>query len=178
MEYATTDDQGALYVAGEEKRDLIKIDARTNAVLARWPTPDCASPHGLALDRTGRRLFMGCINQEMMVVDADTGRVVAQAPIGKGSDAIAFDPVRKRVFSSNGADGTITVFQELSPDVYQALEPIQTAVSGRTMDVDPRSGRLFVMAADTDPPAAPGLRPRPRPGTLKMMMFDPVKISP
>ena len=175
MEYATSDDRGTLYVAGEEKRDLIKIDARTNTVVARWATPDCASPHGLALDRANRRLFMGCINQQMMVVDADTGRVVAKLPIGKGSDAIAFDPGRKRVFSSNGVDGAVSVFQETSPDSYQALDTIKTEVSGRTMDVDPESGRLFVLAADTDPPATPGARPRPRPGTLRMMIFDPIK---
>jgi DNA-binding beta-propeller fold protein YncE len=174
MEYATTDDQGTLYVAGVEKKDLLKIDARTNAVVARWPTPDCTSPHGLALDRKNRRLFMGCVNLKMMVVDADTGNVVAELPIGKGSDAIAFDPERKRVFSSNGIDGTITVFQETSADAYQPMEAIKTAVSGRTMDVDPKTGRLFVLAADTDPPATPGARPRPRPGTLRMMIFDPV----
>jgi DNA-binding beta-propeller fold protein YncE len=175
MEYATTDDQGTLYVAGVEKKDLLKIDARTNAVVARWPTPDCTSPHGLALDRKNRRLFMGCVNLKMMVVDADTGNVVAELPIGKGSDAIAFDPERKRVFSSNGIDGTITVFQETSADAYQPMEAIKTAVSGRTMDVDPKTGRLFVLAADTDPPATPGARPRPRPGTLRMMIFDPVE---
>jgi DNA-binding beta-propeller fold protein YncE len=175
MEYARSDDQGTLYVAGVEKKDLLKIDARTNAVVARWPTPDCTSPHGLALDRKSRRLFMGCVNLKMMVVDADTGNVVAELPIGKGSDAIAFDPERKRVFSSNGIDGTITAFQETSPDAYQPMEAIKTAVSGRTMDVDPKTGRLFVLAADTDPPATPGARPRPRPGTLRMMIFDPVE---
>jgi DNA-binding beta-propeller fold protein YncE len=174
MEYARSDDQGTLYVAGVEKKDLLKIDARTNAVVARWPTPDCTSPHGLALDRKSRRLFMGCVNLKMMVVDADTGNVVAELPIGKGSDAIAFDPERKRVFSSNGIDGTITVFQETSPDAYQPMEAIKTALGGRTMDVDPKTGRLFVLAADTDPPPTPGARPRPRPGTLKMMIFDPV----
>jgi DNA-binding beta-propeller fold protein YncE len=173
MEYGVGDDQGVVYVAGEEKRDLLKIDARTNTVAARWATPDCASPHGLALDRVGRRLFMGCVNGLMMVVDADSGRVVAKLPIGKGSDAVAWDATRKRAFSSNGVDGTITVYQQTSPDAYKALEPIGTAVSGRTMAVDPQSGRLFVLAADTDPPAAPGGRARPRPGTLKLMLLDP-----
>ena len=175
MEYPVSDDHGVLYVAGEEKSDLLKIDARTNAVVARWPTPDCKSPHGLALDRANHRLFMGCVNLQMMVVDARDGHLVAKLPIGKGSDAVAFDPKRKRVFSSNGFDGTITVYQQTGADSYLALEPVKTAVSGRTMDVDPETGRLFVLAADVDPPAAPGARPRPRPGTLRMMMFDPAK---
>jgi len=175
MEYATSDERGFVYVAGAEKRDLLKIDARTNTVVARWLTPDCAVPHGLALDRAGRRLFMGCINAKMMVVDADNGRVVIELPIGRGSDAIAYDPVRRRVFSPNGVDGTLTIFQQTSPDTYQALETIPTLVSGRTMAVDPASGRLFIVAADTDPNPTPGGRPRPRPGTTRVLMLDPVE---
>jgi DNA-binding beta-propeller fold protein YncE len=174
MEFAVGDGEGVVYVAGEERRDLLKIDARTNTVVARWATPDCASPHGLAFDRAGRRLFMGCVNSLMMVVDADSGRVVAKLPIGSGSDAVAWDPKRKRAFSSNGRDGTITVYQQTSPDAYRPLEPVSTAVSARTMAVDPQTGRLFVLAADTDPPATPGGRPRPRSGSLKLLLLDPV----
>jgi DNA-binding beta-propeller fold protein YncE len=175
MEYATSDERGFVYVAGVENRDLLKIDAHTNAVVARWPTPDCAAPHGLAMDRAGRRLFMGCINAKMMVVDADTGRVVVELPIGRGSDAIAYDPTRHRVFSPNGVDGTLSIFQQTSPDAYEALDTIATLVSGRTMTVDPATGRLFIVAADTDPNPKPGGRPRPRPGTTRVLMLDPVK---
>jgi YVTN family beta-propeller protein len=174
MEYATSDDQGFVYVAGVEKSDLVKIDARTNMVVAHWSTPDCARPHGLAMDRVGRRLFMGCVNSLMMVVDADSGRVVAKLPIGKGSDAIAYDPKRKRVFSPNGVDGTITIYQQTSPDTYQPLETLSTAVSGRTMAVDPATGRVYIAAAETDPNPTPGGRPHARPGTTKVMIFDPV----
>jgi DNA-binding beta-propeller fold protein YncE len=173
MEYATSDDSGFVYVAGVEKNDLLKIDARTNAVVARWPTPDCARPHGLAIDKIGRRLFMGCVNSRMMVVDADDGRVVAKLPIGRGSDAIAYDPKRKRVFSPNGVDGTLTVYQQNSSDGYQPLETIPTVVSGRTMAVDPTSGRLFIVSAETDPNPSPGGRPLVRPGTTRVMIFDP-----
>jgi YVTN family beta-propeller protein len=173
MEYATSDDQGFVYVAGVEKSDLLKIDAHTNIVVARWPTPDCSKPHGLAIDKVGHRLFMGCVNSTMMVVDADSGRVVAKLPIGRGNDAIAFDPKRKRVFSSNGVDGTVSVYQQTAPDAYQPLETIATAVSGRTMTVDPTSGRLFIVAAETDPSPTPGGRPRARPGTTRVMIFDP-----
>ena len=175
MEYGAADGRGLVYVAGNGNKDLLRIDARTDAITARWPTPDCTSPHGLAYDPAGRRLFMGCVNAKLMVVDATSGRVVTELAIGRGSDAVAFDPKRRRVFSSNGLDGTITVYQQRTPDAYEALAPVTTAVSGRTMDVDPATGRLFVAAAQTDPPATPGGRPRPRPGTLSLMMFDPVR---
>jgi DNA-binding beta-propeller fold protein YncE len=173
MEYAAADDRGTIYVAGEANSDIIRIDARTNTVTARWPTPDCTSPHGLAIDKAAHRLFMGCINKMLMVVDADNGHVIAELPIGKGNDAVAVDPVRKRVFSSNGGDGTISVYQQTAPDTYAALDPIVTAISGRTMSIDPVSGRLFVAVADTDPNPVPGKRPIVRPGTLRLLFIDP-----
>ena len=174
LEYPVADGRGAIYVAGEEKGDLVRVDTRTNQVTARWPAPGCNSPHGLAYDGADRRLFMGCANAVMAVMDADTGRVVATLPIGRGNDAVAWDPVRRRAFSSNGVDGIITVYQRTAPDRYRALEPIRTAVSGRTMTIDETTGRLFVAAADTMPNPTPGGRPRPVPGTLRVLVFDPL----
>ncbi len=173
MEYAVGAD-GAVFIAGVEKKDLIKIDSHSNTVVARWPTPDCERPHGLAVDGKSHRAFIGCVNAKMMVVDTRSGHVVAELAIGNGNDAVAFDPVRRRVFSSNGRDGTISVYQEVSPDHYEALETIKTVVSGRTMDVDPQTGRLFVPAADIDPASPAGQRPRMIPGSARVLMFDPV----
>jgi DNA-binding beta-propeller fold protein YncE len=174
LEYAAPDGRGAVFIAGNKNRDVVKIDVRAGKVVAQWPIADCASPHGLAVDAKNHRVFIGCTNAQMMVVNADTGAIVVKLPIGHGSDAVAFDPKRHRVFSSNGLDGTITIYQQTSPDAYQALEPIKTQVSGRTMDVDPATGRLYVAAAETLPPAAPGARPKAQPGTLKLMIFAPV----
>lgn len=174
LEYPVADGRGSIYVAGEEKGDLVRVDVRTNRVTAHWAAPGCTSPHGLAYDDADRRLFMGCANAVMAVMDADTGRVLATLPIGRGNDAVAWDPVRRRAFSSNGVDGTVTVYQRTARDRYEALEPIRTAVSGRTMTVDSATGRLFVAAADTTPNPTPGGRARVAPGTLRVLVFDPL----
>lgn len=165
---------GAIFISGAGGKDLIKVDPRTNTVAAHWPTPDCERPHGLAVDGRSHRAFMGCVNAKLMVVDTRSGKLVAELNIGKGNDAVAFDPTRKRVFSSNGRDGTISVYQEVTPDKYEPLEDIKTVVSGRTMDVDPVTGRLFVPAADQDPASVPGQRPKMVPGSARVLMFDPV----
>ena len=173
LEYGVADGHGSIYVSGEGNKDMLKIDARTNKLVGRWATPDCTSPHGIAVDARSRRAFMGCANKLMMVVDTTSGRVVAELPIGQGNDAVAFDPVRKRVFSSNGRDGTITAYQQVTPDRYEALPLIQTVVSARTMSVDPKTGRLFVAGADTSPNPAPQGRPIVKPGSLRLMIFEP-----
>ncbi len=173
LEYAVADGQGDIFVAGEANGDVLKIDARTNRIVGRWPALGCTSPHGIAVDVRTHRAFLGCKNSVMLVVDTITGRKVAQLPIGKGNDAVAFDPVRKRVFSSNGVDGTVTAYQQVSPDRYVQLAPIRTMVSARTMSVDPATGRLFVAGADVDPSPASAGRPRIRPGTLKLLILTP-----
>ena len=133
--------------------------------------PDCTKPHGLALDPVNHRVFVGCINAKLVVLDSRDGHVVASLPIGRGNDAVAWDPNRRRVFSSNGVDGTISVIQQDGPDRYRALEPIATRVSGRTMTVDPVTGRLFAAAADMVADGSP--RGHARPGSLALLMFDP-----
>ena len=173
LEFAVADGHGAIYVAGTQNGDMLKIDARSNRITGRWATPGCTSPHGIAVDSTGHRAFMGCSNNVMMVVDTSSGRTVAKLAIGGGSDAVAFDPVRRRVFSSNGSDGTISAYQQVSGDKYVELAPIRTVEGARTMAVDPATGRLFVAAADNEPSANPGGRPQVKPGTLRLLVFKP-----
>jgi YVTN family beta-propeller protein len=181
MEYAQPGNDGKVYVNGAEKKEIVRIDVKSNTVDAHWPIPGCTSPHGLAIDTAAHRLFVTCVNKVMTVVDAANGAVVATLPIGQGTDAAAFDPGRKRAFSSNG-DGTLTVVAEKGPNAFQVAETVPTRVTGRTMGIDPASGRLFIAAADIDPNAkpAPGPngrpgRPQPIKGSLKLLFLDPVR---
>ena len=166
---------GRIFVEGAEKREVLVIDARSNKVAARWPIPACANPHGVAFDPAGHRLFASCVNGQMVVLNTDSGAVVATVPIGRGPDSTAWDPKRRLAFSSNGLDGNISVISQKTPDSYVALAPIPTALSARTMAIDPASGRLYVAALDVTPSATPGARPTPKPGTLRLMFYDPVK---
>lgn len=169
LEYAVVS-EGRAYVAGKGKGDVVVVDPANAAVVSHWSLPDCVKPHGIAADGKGHRIFVGCLNAKMVVIDSRAGRVVATLPIGGGSDAVAWDPVRRRVFSSNGGDGTITVVQQETPDRYRELDPIRTKAGGRTMAVDSLTGRLFVAAG------APATATPPRrivPGSLSLMMFDP-----
>lgn len=179
LEYAVADGRGALYVAGAGNKDVVRIDTRTNTVTDHWPIEDCTSPHGVAIDTAASRLFVSCVNAILVVVNTNRRlrgegeREVASVPIGRGTDAAAFDPARKLVFSSNGLDGTLSVIREVTPDAYVPAATINTAVSGRTMGIDPRSGRIYIVAAGTDPSPMPGGRPVPRRGTLKLLFLDP-----
>ena len=179
LEYAVSGENGKLYVDGAENSEIVRIDTTTNKVDAHWKMAGCTSPHGLAIDQISHRLFASCANAVLTVVNADNGAIIATLPIGQGTDGAAFDPVRKRIFSSNN-DGTISVFHEDSPQNFKFLGSIHTAVTGKNMTIDPVSGRLFVAIGDVDPnaPVKPGPngrpgRPKPLPGSMKILFLDP-----
>ncbi len=177
LEAGVADGQGAVFVNGEEKHEIVKVDAKTNTIVARWPMPNCKQPHGLAMDTQTRRLFATCVNQTMVVVNADTGGTVASVPIGRFSDGAAFDPVRKLAFSSNG-DGTLSVIKEIDPRHFESVATVKTELGARTMTIDPKTGRLFLVGAKVEketPPKSPGGRPHITyvPGSLELLYFDP-----
>ena len=186
LEYAVPGDSGHLYVNGVTHHEIFRIDTATNRVDGAWPMPECRGPHGLAFDAKTHRLFSSCSNARLVVVDAENGAVVASVPIGRGTDADRFDPQRRLIFSSNGFDGTLSVIREVNADTFVPVATVKTALSGRTMELDPASGRVFVAAAHTTPQALQaffaafrsGKRPKGSPFTpnsLRLLFFDPAR---
>jgi hypothetical protein len=113
------------------------------------------------MDPDPSRLLATCANNVMVAVDADSGANVATLPIGSSTDGAAFDPIRKLIFSSNG-DGTLSVIEEKDAQMLVLSDTIKTFPGARTMEIDPETGRLFLVAADVekiDPPAKAGGRP-------------------
>ena len=165
-EFGVADGRGRLYVNLEDKGEELAIDSQALKIVARWKMGPCEEPSGLAIDREHRRLFAGCRNQVMVVMDADTGKLVGTVPIGRGVDANAFDPGTQLAFSSNG-DGTLTVVHEDSPDKFSVPENVKTQRGARTMALDPKTHNVFLVTAEfgSAPPPTPE-QPRPRPTIL------------
>jgi DNA-binding beta-propeller fold protein YncE len=176
-EYAAADGRGHVYANIEDKGQLAAIDSKTNKVTAHWPLTGCTSPHGLAVDASARRLFSSCANGKLIVMNADTGAIVATLPIGLGSDATAYDPSHHRIFSSNGGAGTLSVIAENSPGSYAAPVEIPTTHGARTMDVNPKTGRVYLVAADYTEDASIPVTDRRHfkvvPGSARLMFLDP-----
>lgn len=172
-EAAVADGHGRMFVDIEDQNALQAIDLKTRAVTAIWPLAGCDEPAGLAIDRAARRLFVGCHNQTLLVVDADSGKTVAQLPIGEGVDANAFDAERGLVFSSQG-DGTLSVIQAVPGGRYKARPTVATARGARTMALNPVEHEAYLVTAEFDeqPPAAGQTRPRRtmKPGTFSLLV--------
>ncbi|MCC3160172.1 YncE family protein [Hymenobacter sp. 15J16-1T3B] len=173
-EAGVADGKGRIFVNLEDTNEIVVFDAKTLVVKQRWSVAPGEEPSGLALDRKRHRLFSVCANEKAIVLDAQTGKVVAQVPIGKGVDGVVFDEVTQAAISSNG-EGTLTVIYADSPTSYRT-ETISSARGARTITQDPTTRRLYLSTAEFGPaPAATAEVPHPRPsvvpGTFKVLEF-------
>jgi DNA-binding beta-propeller fold protein YncE len=176
LEAGVTDGSGTLYVLGVDKHEVIRVAA--GGEIRRFVLDGCERPHGIALDAAKKIVFATCVNKKMVIVDGDTGRPLADVPIGGGSDGAVFDPKRGFAVSSNG-EGTLTVVHATDDGKFDVLATVPTLRSARTIAIDETSGRLFLPAADTDTDAtvAAGAPKRPtfKKGSTRLLIFTPTR---
>ncbi|MTJ82673.1 MAG: YncE family protein [Telmatospirillum sp.] len=166
-EFGAVDGTGALFVNVETTAEILRIDTRSLQITARWAMPGCQSPHGLALDFPGHRLYSGCANSRLAVVETAGGGVEALLPAGPNSDAVAIDPRRRIAYSSN-ADGTLSRTDIGGDGIPRPLAPQATPAGARRMTLDPDSGRLYLVFGQNG--ATPG---EIHPGGLSLLILDP-----
>src|ERR1700677_2941791 len=164
-EFPVADGKGTVFANIESKNEIVRFDAAARKITATWPLANCESPSGLAIDPAGRRLFAVCDGGKMAVVDANSGRTLANPSIGDGPDAARYDSKRKLAFSSNGG-GTLTIVDASKP-TYPVLQNLDTQRGARTMTLDTTTGRIYLATATFgDRPAPTAENPRPRPATV------------
>jgi len=161
-EFAASDGKGEIFVNIEDKSELAVIDPNKLEVKAKWPLAPCESPSGLSMDRKNRRLFVGCDNKMMAVVNADSGKVIATLPIGEGVDATTFDDETALAFASC-SEGVLTVIHEDSPDKFSVAENVPTQQGARTLALDAKTHNVFVVTAKFGPPPPSATTDNPRP---------------
>jgi DNA-binding beta-propeller fold protein YncE len=154
-EFAASDAKGGVFVNIEDKSELTSIDPNKLVVKQSWPLAPCTEPSGLAIDRKNGRLFVGCDNKMMAVVDTSSGKVLATPAIGEGVDATAYDEGTGLAFASCGQDGVLTVVKQESPDKYSVAENVPTQKSARTMALDTKTHNVYTVAAQFGPKPAP-----------------------
>jgi hypothetical protein len=175
-EFPVADGKGMIYDNIEDKNEIAAIDTQTLSVKARWPVVPGGTPVSMAMDRVHRRLFSGGRGPQMLVMmDADTGKVLQSLPISAGVDATVFEPETGLVFVST-REGKVHIFHEDSPDKLGEVETVKTEYGAKTMDIDPKTHNLFLTTADFGPAPAPtAARPHPNPapipGTFHVLIY-------
>ncbi len=175
-EFAVTDGKGMVFDNIEDTSELVAIDVKALEVKHRWPLAPGDGPSGLAIDPKQNRAFAVCGNKMMAVVDTTTGKLLGTPEIGSGPDAAGFDPTSGIAVSSNGQDGTMTLVHVGADGKPAVLGSVATQRGARTMTLDPRTHRIYLIAAkygELPAAAAGGGRRRPPivPGSTVVLVY-------
>ncbi len=175
-EFAAADPSvSRVYCNIEDKNQVVAIDTTKHEVANTWPIAPGAEASGMAIDPVHQRLFIGCHNKVMEMIDSGNGKVLATVPIATGVDANAFDPVTGLVFASCG-DGITTIAREDSADKMTVAQTLSTRRGARTMALDPVTHKIYLATADYEsqeeqPEGQPSRRPRMIPNTFKVLVY-------
>jgi YVTN family beta-propeller protein len=144
LEYAVADGAGNVFVCVEDKNEVVQIDSKANRVRAHWALAPGDEPTGLGMDLARQRLFAGCGNQKMVVLDSQTGKVLAAPAIGKGVDGVVYEPALGVALSANGKDGTVSVVKETSAGKFATIQTVKTLPGARTITVDAKTHAVLL----------------------------------
>jgi YVTN family beta-propeller protein len=170
-EFLAADGAGKVYVNLEDKDNVAVVDLKTRKVIAHWPVTPGGAPVGLAIDTTQHRLVIGCRKpQKMIVMSTESGKVLADLPIGAGVDATTISS--SEYFSSAG-DGTLTVVRTSSGGKCSVVQTVMTALGAKTMGIDNSTHKIYLPTADFEAVKAGGSgRPIAKPGTFKIIVVS------
>jgi YVTN family beta-propeller protein len=170
-EAAASDGKGKVYVNNTDKNEIDVIDAKTFRVVHSWPIAPGKDASGLAIDRATMRLFAGCDNKLLVVMDAGNGKVVKTLPIGDGCDAVSFDRRLMTIYASNG-DGTLTIIREQSANEFTIVGNLKTKEGARTNTVDQVSHTIYLPTGEFLPKKPDEYRPSLKPGTFQVLVVS------
>jgi DNA-binding beta-propeller fold protein YncE len=173
LEFAAAD-HDHVYVNVEDTGEIVVLDAHGWRATARWKLADCEEPSGLAIAESAGHVFTVCGNKKMLVLDAKNGAILAAVPTGDGTDAAAYDAALGNALASNG-EGTLSVVHRGADGKYKLAGNVPTQRGARTMALDTKSHRVFLVTADLGPPAEGQRRPSIVSGTFTLLVYEPAK---
>jgi len=150
LEGTAPDGEGSLFMALRDRNAVAKIDVAGRKLSALWKTEGCEQPTAVAYDRADRRVFIGCRGTKpvLAVMDAESGKVVGTWEIGRGNDGVVYDAEARRIYTSNGIDGNLVIYQKLDANTYRLAEAATTRPYARTMALDRKTKKVYLVTAE------------------------------
>ncbi|MCP4735974.1 MAG: YncE family protein [Bosea sp.] len=152
-EHAEADGAGNFYLAARDTEMVYRLDTKSLAVTASWPTPGCGQTNSVALDAANKRLMLGCrgnasTKPSFAVMNVETGAIVFSAEVGGGNDGVAFDAQLKRIFLTNGVNAVMNIFEQKDADHYAQVEALGTQAGVRSLALDPKTKTIYSVTAE------------------------------
>lgn len=150
LDGAAADGAGGMFVAERDRNAVLHVDVRQRRIVSEWKVTGCSEPTGLAYDSAHARIFVGCRGEHpvLAVLDAASGGVVAGLPIGRGNDGVIYDAGTRRIYTSNGVDANIVIYEQTDANHYRLADAPTTRPFARTMAFDTATKRIYLVTAE------------------------------
>jgi hypothetical protein len=175
-EFAVANGKGRVYinVEGDKASQIVAVDIASRKVVQKIPLKGCEGPTGLAYDQGNDLLISVCgDNGVTKFVHGAGGDESASIKVGKGADAVMFDPQRHLAFIPSAGNGTLSVIAVRSATDVAVVQTVTTQKGTRLGAVDTTSGRVYLPAAKFGPPMPPSPYPSVLPGTFEILIVAP-----
>jgi DNA-binding beta-propeller fold protein YncE len=134
-----------MYINNSATNSVEVIDRNERKIVETWPVTLAHMNVAMALDEANHRLFLGCRDGHLVVVDTQTGKELQALPITSGkTDDMVFDPATKRIYIATA--GAVDTYSQIDADHYQLLQTVQTSAGAKTARLVPEIHRYFVAA--------------------------------
>jgi DNA-binding beta-propeller fold protein YncE len=133
-----------IYINDKAKNSVVVVDRFKNRIVTTWPITLAKVNVTMALDEQRQRLFVGCRDGKLVVLDTNTGSELQSLPITPGVDDTIYDPATKRIYAIGG--GFVDVYDQITLDKYVSRGSIPTDSKAKTGRLVPQLNRLFVAA--------------------------------
>lgn len=171
-EFPQANGKGTIYVNIEDKSEIQQIDTKALTVTKSWSIAPAEGPSGLAIDIKHNQIF-SVTDGLMAVSDTKAGKLAQTAKIGDGPDAAAYDSTYGVALSSNGGDGSVSVVARKADGKFETIQTVPTQKGARTMALDEKTHKIYLISAEFGAPAAGSRRPSMKPGSAVIIVVGP-----
>ena len=120
------------------------LDRNKSALAATWPLPAGDTQNvAMALDEANHRLFVVTRKPgKLIVLNSDSGKVIADLPAVGFVDDMSYDPKQRRLYLAG--DQFVDVFEQKDPDHYALLAKIPGSFRAKTGILVPELNRYYL----------------------------------
>jgi DNA-binding beta-propeller fold protein YncE len=174
-EFGAADGAGSVFVNVNRGKasEIVAVDVAARAVTKHIPLHGCEEATGLAFDALDQLVLSVCDNGFLKAIDARTGRLAGNVPVGRGADAVMFDPKRRRAFVAGGDSGTLSVVALGGAASAALIQTLVVPKGTRLGAVDGDTGRVYLPSAKFGPPQPPIPYPAVVPGSFEFLIVAP-----
>jgi DNA-binding beta-propeller fold protein YncE len=131
-----------MFINAQSTNDLVEVDPTTDMIVRRIKVPGADGNHGLLIDSASRRAFIACEgNDRLIVIDLRTGAALAQFPVAKDPDVLAFDAQRQKLYVA-GESGEVSEFSVAGNDIIKTGESL-LAFNAHVVAVQPVTHEIY-----------------------------------